>query len=130
MSRAGGTVCYGWAIWHVPGLYFEAEHHGVWRSRQGKLVDVSPQLGSVPRIAFLPDPGAIYDPKRFRSNVLKAVEGSERGEEFVRLSLERNAIINCYRTDEHMIAMLNATDQAAISVIDQRLRSIWSTHHS
>jgi hypothetical protein len=29
IERAGGKTIYGWAIWHVPGLYFEAEHHGV-----------------------------------------------------------------------------------------------------
>ena len=40
VGRAGGEISYEWAIWHVPHLYFEAEHHGVWRSRQGAMINV------------------------------------------------------------------------------------------
>lgn len=129
VARAGGAICYGWAIWHVAGLYFEAEHHGVWKNRQGALLDVSPQLGAVPKIVFLPDPEAVYDAKRFRPNILKAVDGSRLGQEFVRLSLERNAIVNRYRTNEYVLAMFNRTDQSAIGNIDGRLRAIWTAHH-
>ena len=32
VEEKGGLIAYGWAIWHMPGLYFEAEHHAVGES--------------------------------------------------------------------------------------------------
>jgi hypothetical protein len=46
----------GWAIWTVPGIYLEAEHHGVWQNKRGDLIDVSPQMNAGRRLLFLPDP--------------------------------------------------------------------------
>lgn len=125
IERAGGKTIYGWAIWHVPGLYFEAEHHGVWRNRQGALLDVSPQLGQVAKILFLPDPDAIYDPKQFRSNRLAPVDDSPLATEFVTLATARNQLLDAYRTGEYVVAMLSAADQAELNRIDRRLKDIW-----
>lgn len=83
VARAGGSVVSGWAIWNTPGVYLEAEHHGVWRRRTGELVDVSPQPNLPRRILFLPDPAAVYDPLAHRDNVLVAIGDDLAAIEFV-----------------------------------------------
>lgn len=126
IARAGGQTAYGWAIWHVPGLYFEAEHHGVWRNRQGALLDVSPQLEQVPRILFLPDTTAIYDPKNFRANIFKAANDGPLASEFVLLARARNDIINRYRNDEYVTVRISDADKMKIGCIDLRLQQLLS----
>lgn len=125
ISRAGGSIAYGWAIWHMPGLYFEAEHHGVWRNRRGGLLDVSPQLGDVTKILFLPDSTAVYNPSQFRSNVIAPANDSPVAIEFVAMAKARNAILDRYRTDEYIAATLSAADQAALDAITLRLNDLW-----
>lgn len=125
IGRAGGTIAYGWAIWHIPGLYFEAEHHGVWRNRRGELLDVSPQLGNVSKILFLSDAGAAYDPTKFRSNVIAPVNDSAVANEFVAMAKARNSILDRYRTGEYIAVMLSAYDQANLERITGRLNGLW-----
>ncbi|MBF9151686.1 hypothetical protein [Novosphingobium jiangmenense] len=127
ISRAGGSIAYGWAIWQIPGLYFEAEHHGVWRNRRGDLLDVSPQLGDVAKILFLPDAAAVYDPSRFRSNVIAPASNSPVAIEFVAMAKARNAILDRYRTDEYIAVTLSAADQAALDAITLRLNDLWKS---
>lgn len=74
IKQRGGSVVYGWAIWHWPGMYFEAEHHGVCRNRAGKLLDVSPAVDGGDAILFLPDPTAIYTTGAFRSTSTNQME--------------------------------------------------------
>jgi hypothetical protein len=124
--RAGGDIIYGWAIWHVPGLYFEAEHHGVWGNRQGALLDVSPQLANASKILFLPDPDAIYDRHCFRLNIIRAVDETPLAVEFAALANERQALINTYRSAEYSIAMLSAADQIKLGLIDRRMKELWA----
>lgn len=126
IARAGGSIAYGWAIWHVPSLYFEAEHHGVWRNRQGALLDVSPQLVEASKIVFLPDPDAVYDPVRFRPNVIQAVDDTPLAVEFAELANDRNALLNDYRALGQRVAMLSAADQTKLGAIDRRLRELWA----
>lgn len=97
IERAGGTTACGWAVWHFPGAYFEAEHHGVWRKRSGELVDVSPQYNTYPKILFLPDPTAVYDPLSFRSNQVVADGEAPRSIEVVALMRERYAVLDACR---------------------------------
>jgi hypothetical protein len=125
VERAGGDIAYGWAIWHVPGLYYEAEHHGVWRNRQRALLDVSPQLDQVPKILFLSDSDAVYDPAAFRPNRFKAANDSALALEFVELARARNDLLNRYRS-EYTIAMLTPIDQDELGRIDQRMKEIWA----
>lgn len=126
IGRAGGEVAYGWAIWSVPGLYFEAEHHGVWRNRRGALVDVSPQLGQVPRMLFLPDPGAVYDPVAFRPNVIRPSVDDPVALEFCDLASARNALLDRYRSGEYTVAVLSVADQRELGRIDARLKQLWA----
>ncbi|BBB13965.1 hypothetical protein SPYCA_3223 [Sphingopyxis sp. FD7] len=127
ISRAGGSIAYGWAIWHIPGLYFEAEHHGVWRNRRGDLLDVSPQLGDVSEILFLPDSTAVYNPSQFRSNVITPANDTPVAIEFVAMAKARNAILDRYRTDEYIAVTLSAADQAALDAIKLRLSDLWKS---
>ncbi len=98
IDRMGGAVVPGWAIWNLNGAYFEAEHHGVWRSPTGELVDLSPQPNGADHILFLPDPGSPYDPLSFRSNVIAAEPRSSDGPTIVALAKRRNQILARYRT--------------------------------
>lgn len=125
VGRAGGSIAYGWAVWHVPGLYFEAEHHGVWRNRRGELVDVSPQLGGVAKLLFLPDPAAVYDRARFRPNVIEVAGDDPLAMEFVDLSRSRYRIVDAYRS-EYTLAMIGPRDQRELDTIDRRLKEIWA----
>jgi hypothetical protein len=62
----GGRIVYGWTIWVWPRVYFEAEHHAVWETPGGTLVDVTPKAAGEKRILFQPDPGRTYDFAAFR----------------------------------------------------------------
>jgi hypothetical protein len=126
IDRAGGTIAYGWAIWHITGLYFEAEHHGVWRNRRGELVDVSPQLGNVSKILFLPDAFAVYDVRKFRPNVIALANDGALASEFVTLARARNSILDRHRTGEYIAVTLNAVDQIELGRITSRLNELFS----
>jgi hypothetical protein len=63
----GGEIVYGWAIWHLPGFFVEAEFHSVWRSPEGHLFDVTPRSYELQEILFLPDPARIYKGKQVNS---------------------------------------------------------------
>lgn len=122
VERAGGSVAAGWAIWSVPGLYFEAEHHGVWCNKRGELIDVSPQPNSGRRILFLPDPGAPYDPLRHRSNILRPASDDPRAIELVELANRRNHIQDAYREGGNRIARFTLSDQRELGEIQHRLQ--------
>jgi hypothetical protein len=119
VARFGGEVAFGWAIWRWPGRYFEAEHHGIWRTPAGKLIDVTPMLYGQTRTLFLSDPQAVFDPAQFRANVLGAEAGNAVAEEYVALARERAAILNAYGEPgvDHAIT---PEDQARLDAITPR----------
>ena len=117
----GGSVVYGWAIWHLPGYYYEAEHHGVWCSPEGELVDVSPQYMDYSKILFLREDAAVYDPKSFRANILAPAADSAAAKEVVTLARRRNDILNSYRSDEFVTFELSVEDQEEMDAIVLRL---------
>jgi hypothetical protein len=129
IAKSGGRTVYGWAIWHIPGLYFEAEHHGIWQGRDGKLFDVSPQFGQVAKILFLPDPAALYDPPNFRWNRFGADGDNPRALEFVRLARRRLEIREPYHIQEFMVATLADVDAAELALVDAELAQILSEHN-
>jgi len=57
----GGAAVIGWKIWHVPGVYYNFEHHCVWRHPNGELVCVTPQMGNEEYILFLPQQEGALD---------------------------------------------------------------------
>ncbi|MFG5776987.1 hypothetical protein ACFIQF_07910 [Comamonas sp. J-3] len=56
----GGQQVLGWALWELPGVYFEAEFHAVWERPDGVLIDITPKKELTSRILFLRDPGTSY----------------------------------------------------------------------
>lgn len=124
-AQGGGEIAYGWIIWRWPGRYFEAEHHAVWRMPDGRLRDVTPMLYGQGRILFLPDPGAVFDPARYRPNVLGAEPGNEVAAEYVTLADERAAILNAYGEPgvEHAIT---PEDQARLDAITPRWMALYA----
>lgn len=114
LARGGSTV-YGWAIWHLKGAYFEAEHHGIWQKKSGDWLDVTPQVNGFRKIVFLPDPDAIYDPINFRLNVMQSVAGSAIGQKIVAASLRRNSILARYRAGGVRVATLSEEDNAEVN---------------
>lgn len=117
ISAMGGTAVPGWAIWNISGVYLEAEHHGVWRSPSGELVDVSPQLNGAVRILFLPDPDAPYDPLSYRSNFISAEPGSPDGPAIVALAKRRNQILDSYRARGVTVPNLSFRHQLEVAGI-------------
>lgn len=65
-ERLGGNIVYGWNIWTWPSVWLKAEHHAVWRSPTGDLVDITPKANEVSEILFLPDASKPYDFDRNR----------------------------------------------------------------
>jgi hypothetical protein len=125
VDRAGGAAVTGWAIWNVPRLYLEAEHHGVWCNRQGELVDVTPQPNRPKRMLFLRDDAATYDPASFRSNVIHPASDDPLAIEFVELAKRRNAVQDAYREGGNRLALFTISDQRELGHISQRLQQIW-----
>lgn len=95
--KSGGKSAFGYAIWHLPHAYFEAEHHAVWEDPDGQLLDVSPQYKDYPEILFLRDDRAVYDPANFRPNVLTAQSDDPLAQAIVTTSLAINRVLNQYR---------------------------------
>lgn len=124
VRKKGGSIAYGWAIWHMPGLYFEAEHHGVWRNSLGNFIDVSPQMGGRKRLLFLPDDSAVYDSMALRPNVMGADGDSERARRMVSLGNRRHALLVRCRVKGTSEVRLYDADQLELAEIDQQIREV------
>ncbi len=124
IAKSGGSKLFGWAIWHIPDLYFEAEHHAVWRNKNGGLIDVSPQMGQRRRMLFLPDPSAVYDPMCPHPNILAPDGASPKALEFVQLGQQRNALLMQCRILGTAEIRLFAADQIELALIDRRIQEL------
>lgn len=122
VREKGGSIAYGWAIWHMPGLYFEAEHHAVWRNKLGNPIDVSPQMGGRKRLLFLSDDSAEYDPCAPRANILAPDGDSERARRAVELGNRRHALLTRCRIPGSAAIQLYENDQIELAEIDQQIR--------
>lgn len=122
---AGGEAAYGWAIWRWPGVWFEAEHHAVWRTPARDLIDVTPQTGEPPRILFLPDPEAIYDPSTYRRNVMAADAGNQAARDYIELVARRGDITGAYwRPGMDVLPLFSPEDRARLAPIDARMAEL------
>lgn len=130
INRLGGRITYGWAIWQVPGLYLEAEHHGVWQQNADTLIDVSPQFNSPSQILFLADQAAVFDPDRLRQNRFFPDGESAIAIEFARLAQQRVDILNKFRNAESTNVVLPAAEQATTDSILTRLNELQTQHLS
>lgn len=62
----GGQVIYGWSLWQFQYVYV-AQHHAVWRSDEGDLIDPTPNQGATDKALFMPDNRAPFDIEELRS---------------------------------------------------------------
>ncbi|MBX3564114.1 MAG: hypothetical protein KF730_05995 [Sphingomonas sp.] len=121
----GGEAAYGWAIWRWPGRWFEAEHHAVWRRPDGSLLDVTPQLGDPRRILFLPDPQKVFDPERYRRNVMAPEAGNPLAAEYIDLVRQRADITDTYwYPGVEVLPLFSEEDRARLAPIDARMAEL------
>lgn len=59
-QRDAGSVVYGWQLWEWPSVLIEAEFHAVWRSPDGRLIDITPKPGDEEMILFVTDKQRAY----------------------------------------------------------------------
>jgi hypothetical protein len=118
----GGSVITGWLIWHWPGVLIHAEHHGVWRSYDGELVDVTPHEDGETRILFLPDASAALRDKREISKLFPDPM-NQLARRYCRLRVERDSEAHPYRR----MRSLHFTDsaQASYDKKTKRLEAMW-----
>lgn len=126
VRRSGGAIEYGWAIWNFPALYFEAEHHAVWRNKRETLIDVSPQMASRCRMLFLPDETAIYDRMRPRQNILAPDGITTAALEMTNLGNQRHDLLMRCRIPGTSEIRLFERDQVELAEIKKRIHTIMS----
>lgn len=68
----GGELVTGWAIWEWPGVFIEAEFHGVWRSPEGLCIDLTPRRAPYERTTFLPAQGKTFNARQV-DNIRRAL---------------------------------------------------------
>ncbi|WON81462.1 SEC-C domain-containing protein [Acinetobacter sp. UGAL515B_02] len=68
----------------MPGLFIEAEFHAVWKSPEGKLIDLNPRPLKTENILFLPDPNIIYDGNQ-KNNFRLALTNNPTVSKFLKL---------------------------------------------
>lgn len=124
VAKSGGSLAHGWAIWHMPSLYFEAEHHAVWRNKAGNLIDVSPQMGGRRRMLFLPDEDAVHDPMRPRQNIMFPDGDSPLAHEIAALGNSRHSLLMRCRIPGTAEIRLFEQDQLELAIIDRQIQAI------
>lgn len=63
----GGQIVYGWLFWEVNHSYYVAQHHAVWRSENGNLIDLTPNATGTKKVLFMPDDRAPFDLDNLRA---------------------------------------------------------------
>lgn len=99
VTREGGRIQFGWAIWEWPKVYIEAEHHAVYEPPPGPpWIDITPSaLPEIRRRLFLPDDSATYDYENEglrRDNRRLAVANDPLVQELFRFAARRNEMLN------------------------------------
>ena len=93
--RDGGSEVIGWAIWRYDNILIEAEAHSVWRSSEGRFIDVTPQSGGEKEILFLEDNSLSYEGKQI-DNIRMPLTDSKLVEEYIGLHEEKFKLIGGY----------------------------------
>ena len=42
VKQYGGSMISGWAVWQRGNMLLDAEAHAIWRTPDGKLIDITP----------------------------------------------------------------------------------------
>ncbi len=99
VREQGGQQVNGWAIWQWANVLVEAEAHSVWRSPEGKLVDITPHDNGEKEILFLHDAGMAYPGQKI-GNVRLAITGSPLAAELVDIGNAIDSVICTYKPGE------------------------------
>jgi len=83
-----GKQKFGWAIYHWPRVFIEAEFHCVWERPDGVLIDITPKAFHFDKILFLPDPHRHYEGFQV-DNIRKAISNDPLVKSFIDLAAER-----------------------------------------
>ena len=73
-----GRAQQGWVIWEIKGVCLDAEHHTVWVSPNGELIDVTPKLDGENTVLFLPDPKVRFTGVELVENIRKPLLNDPR----------------------------------------------------
>ena len=92
----GGQQINGRAIWQWSNILVEAEAHAVWKSPEGKLVDITPHDNGEEQILFLCDESMIYSGEQI-GNIRLALTGSPLAAELIELSEKTEKIMSEYK---------------------------------
>jgi SEC-C motif len=116
---SGGEV-FGWKIWEWYGVMIEAEFHSVWRSPEGALQDVTPNVLPFNQVLFLPDITLQYLERQIE-NVRKPLISDPRVREFIKGSSEEFALLNDgERADQYEISLSQAERRLLASLQEKK----------
>jgi hypothetical protein len=92
ISKDSGSIVLGWAVWQNEFL-IEAEFHSIWKSNEGKLIDITPKKNREPKILFIPDSSAKYQGIQ-ADNVRINTSGNALVDDFIELFEARFRLLN------------------------------------
>jgi hypothetical protein len=67
VALRGGSIQYGWLLWQCQEYFLEGEFHAVWKSPEGELVDITPQMSRA-KALFIAVPNMTLPPAKLRYN--------------------------------------------------------------
>jgi len=117
-----GEVVNGWAIWKWANILIEAEAHAVWKSPEGRLIDITPHNRGEDKILFLPDNRVIYKNYKIAS-IRQALTTSLLIERLMFLLNERDQImcntpVGRYIISEAILVEINQI----MDILDQEVK--------
>jgi hypothetical protein len=89
----GGEMIVGWAIWERPKVFIEAEFHAIWRSPDGRFVDIVPRQLPIQRILFIHDARRRYSGVQI-DNKRKPLNNDKDVKRFLELHALRFRLLN------------------------------------
>ncbi|WP_319414605.1 SEC-C domain-containing protein [uncultured Cohaesibacter sp.] len=122
IKSEGGSLVNGWCIWLWPQVFIEAEHHGVWKTVEGKLIDVSPKPQNEKKIVFLEDPSFAFSEVTFErvDNIRLNLTTDKDVQTFLDISAEYAAFIEKHSSGR----IVNAPAQELASLEYAKARAL------
>ena len=118
----GGEALHGWQIWQWDGLFIEAEFHAVWRSGDGRLVDITPKRAPVKESLFVPDAVRTFTGTRV-DNVRLALIADPLVGDFIATCEEEWRLLYAGPRGRQRNPVLSRTEMLALDGIRRRKRA-------
>jgi hypothetical protein len=113
-ATCGGSIQFGWIIWHNGLGFLTACFHAVWRTPDEILRDITPQKDGEKRILFLPDSKRSFDfqtRRRIHNHYMGLIDDPDL----------RNLLVLCGEYDRH-------SREGVFAVSNSLLRSLADAH--